>query len=98
MGALLFCELPVTCPPRLSRGTLCDRDVQKERALSPDKITIAQLESFLFKSADILRGKMDASEFRAPDVPREFLGFCAFLRTWVRTIMCPLFPWGSGSC
>jgi type I restriction enzyme M protein len=32
--------------------------------LSTDKITIAQLESFLFKSADILRGKMDASEFK----------------------------------
>jgi type I restriction enzyme M protein len=32
--------------------------------LSTDKITIAQLESFLLKSADILRGKMDASEFK----------------------------------
>ena len=34
------------------------------RVLSTDKITIAQLESFLLKSADILRGKMDASEFK----------------------------------
>jgi type I restriction enzyme M protein len=32
--------------------------------LKTDKITLAQLESFLFKSADILRGKMDASEFK----------------------------------
>ena len=32
--------------------------------MSTDKITLAQLESFLLKSADILRGKMDASEFK----------------------------------
>jgi len=40
------------------------RDSRKDRILSTDKITIAQLEAFLFRSADILRGKMDASEFK----------------------------------
>ncbi|MGB8218731.1 MAG: type I restriction-modification system subunit M N-terminal domain-containing protein [Candidatus Methanoperedens sp.] len=32
--------------------------------MTTEKITFSQLENFLLKSADILRGKMDASEFK----------------------------------
>src|SRR4051812_33490287 len=52
---------------RVSQPTLW-ADTPPTRAISTvrpsGKITLAQLEAFLFRAADILRGKMDASEFK----------------------------------